>query len=118
MPEISVIMATYNNEKYITEAIESILKQTFELPHAGYDQKQPGDILYFHGNQTLCGGFDYSPGHHFRQVSKTYLENYMDTPHCGSDDLSGSWHCVKSDSLYRARRLGWIPALVAPEKKA
>lgn len=30
MPEISVIMATYNNEKYITEAIESILKQTFE----------------------------------------------------------------------------------------
>lgn len=29
LPKISVILATYNNEKYIREAIESILKQTY-----------------------------------------------------------------------------------------
>ena len=30
MPTISVIMPTYNAEKYISTAIESILQQTFE----------------------------------------------------------------------------------------
>lgn len=31
MPEISVVMAVYNGEKYIKEALDSILKQTFTL---------------------------------------------------------------------------------------
>jgi len=30
MPLISVIMLTYNHEKYISEAIESILNQSFK----------------------------------------------------------------------------------------
>ena len=29
MPKISVVMSVYNGEKYLTEAVESILKQSF-----------------------------------------------------------------------------------------
>lgn len=30
VPKVSVLMTAYNSEKYIAEAIESILKQTFK----------------------------------------------------------------------------------------
>ena len=33
MPKISIVLPTYNGEKYIQESIESIINQTLSLIH-------------------------------------------------------------------------------------
>ncbi|MBW2058556.1 MAG: glycosyltransferase [Deltaproteobacteria bacterium] len=133
MPRVSVVMSVYNEEEYLVDAVESILRQTFEdfefiivddgsLDHTplilqGY--RDPRIRVFYQSNQgqsaALNRGIRVSTGQYIARMDGDDVSlperferevSFLDAhPEVG---LVGTW-CVKVDAATGRRRLQALP---------
>ena len=122
MPQVTVLLATYNGSKYVRQMIDSVLAQTYTDFHLilsddsskddtpqileEYAQKHPKMITHYRSGVRFGNAQN-----HFMHL----LEQFHDTPYimfCDQDDV---WHADKMQKTYdlmKSTEDDGIPALV------
>lgn len=99
-PLVSVIMPAYNHEKYVGEAIESVLNQTFE------------DFEFIIINDGSTDGTESVIKSYNDPRISYYAQKNMDAPHTINKGLSlakGKYtSIINSDDMYHPERLGYL----------